>query len=121
MPVFDFPDDLGLYEFIVVVGIKDCELIAKVFIERFKPVLKRNFGVPLFVSDDDAVVDIHHVRTFHERMTKVSIGGVQRMVDKEGARQLVELTCNVYATVKKRADRYVRVRNVKTGSYACIL
>ena len=68
------------------------QLISEVGVEDFKPVWQVHRGLALRVGSDVAGVDVHHLRRFHGRVSKVLVGGVEGMVDSEildGGKDLV--------------------------------
>jgi hypothetical protein len=61
------------------------QLIPEIRVERFEPTGHRHDGGAAAVGDDIAIVDVHHVRRFDERVVEVFVGGIERMIDFEGA------------------------------------
>src|SRR5262245_8862578 len=60
---FYFACDDGLRE-----GADDGELISEVSVQSFKPIRQRDYRITVFVGDNVAVVDVHHVRRLDERV-----------------------------------------------------
>src|SRR5262249_26435056 len=63
----------------------DGELVTKVLIQGFKPIGQNDGGVALSICRGGAVIDVHHVRRFHERMREVLVLRVERVVNLERA------------------------------------
>src|SRR4030095_14553630 len=61
------------------------QLIAELAVERFEPIWQRNHGGAVFAEGDDAVVDVHHIGRFDERVIQVFVFGIERMVNLERA------------------------------------
>src|SRR5438552_14770818 len=61
------------------------QLIAKISIQSFEPLGQIDNRKPLTISDDVSIVDIHHVRRFHEGVIQVFVGRIEWVIDLEGA------------------------------------
>jgi len=59
------------------------QLIAEVGVESLKPVRQRHRRLALRIGDDDAVVNVLHLRRFHRGMDQVLVDRIQRMIDFE--------------------------------------
>src|ERR1700691_231526 len=79
----------------------DRQLIAEIRIERFEPIWHRHDGSVAGVGDDCAVVNVLHVRRFDEGVVEVFVGGIERMIDFEGASGFAESASDLYISVKE--------------------
>src|SRR5262249_37230280 len=57
------------------------ELVTEVAIESLEPLWQFNDRLAVAVGRDVAVIDIHHVRRFNERMREVFVFGIEGMVN----------------------------------------
>jgi hypothetical protein len=59
------------------------ELIAEITVQRLKPIGELNHGIAVPVSDDIAVVDVHHVGRFDKRVIEVLVRRIEWVIDLE--------------------------------------
>src|SRR5262245_29859638 len=71
------------------------QLIAELAVERLEPIRQDYFGCALAIERDDAVVDVHHIGRFDDRVREVFVFGIERMVDLERAGGLRQEPCHV--------------------------
>jgi hypothetical protein len=77
------------------------ELISEIPIQGLKPFGQIDHRDSFAVSGHIAIVDIHHVRRFDERMIEVLVGRIEWVVDLEGTAGLSEVTVYVYIAQKE--------------------
>src|SRR5215831_2539023 len=76
------------------------QLIAKVTVERLKPVGQFDGGFAARVQPHRPVINVHHVRGFDERVIQVFIGWVEWMVYFERAGAFGEISGDFNIAVK---------------------
>src|SRR5204862_2146904 len=76
------------------------ELVAVVAVESLEPVGQCDGGGAGIVENRHAVVNVLHVGGFDEGVVEVLVGGVEGVIDLEGAAGLGEGAGDVYATGK---------------------
>src|SRR5262245_45311106 len=106
----DFLRDHGLGK-----GADDGELVTKVLIQGFKPIRQNDGGVALGIRRGGAVIDVHHVRRFHERMREVLVLRVERVVDLERAAAF----CQVAPDGNVATNKQVAVSVNVAGKLSC--
>src|SRR6185369_718518 len=60
------------------------KLVAKILVERPKPIRHRNNRLSVFVEYRNSIVDVFHIGRFNERVVKVLVGRIEGMIDLEG-------------------------------------
>src|SRR5579863_563555 len=79
------------------------ELIAEIAVQGFKPIRQRNYGIALRIGDHVAVVDVHHVRRFDERVVEILVGGIERMIDLARTTGFGEIAVDIHVSVEPRS------------------
>src|ERR1043165_2349966 len=59
------------------------ELVVEVLIQRIEIGWHCNSSISVSISNNVAVVDVHHIRTLHEGMIEILVGRIKRMVNLE--------------------------------------
>ena len=80
----------------------DCrQLIAEIGVERLEPRGHADGGCAAAVGNDVAVVNVHHVGRFDERVVEIFVGGVEGMIDLESAAGFAEIAFDLHIASEK--------------------
>jgi hypothetical protein len=97
----------------------DGELIAEIRVEGFKPGGHCDDRCTRAVCDDVAIVNVHHIGRFHERMVEIFVSWIQGMINLKGAAGLAEIASNVYVAGESTGE--VSAAGRRVYSYPRIL
>src|SRR5437899_2861956 len=59
------------------------KLVSEILIQSLKPIRERDNGLTVRSEDDDAIIDILHVRALDEGVIEVLVGRIERMINLE--------------------------------------
>src|SRR5439155_18980086 len=65
------------------------QLISELLIQCFEPIGQADPRLAIAVQRHDAIVNVHHVGTFHEGVSEVFVGRIERVVDLESPGQQI--------------------------------
>src|SRR5262249_13391585 len=105
----DLAPDEGLRELA-----DDRELVAEVAVERLEVIGQSHGRFAVGAGRYDAVVDVHHIGRFDERVVEIFVGRIERMVNLERAAEFREVADDVH--VAAEAPRPGRARPAVDGS-----
>src|SRR6185295_18338932 len=85
-----------------------CQLISKLLVQCFEPTGQADPRLTITVQRHDAIVNVHHVGTFHEGVSEVFVGRIERVVDLESPGRLAESSVHTDVPVQNATsqDRY---------------
>src|SRR5580700_12011142 len=78
----------------------DGELIAEVRIESFKPRGHRYDRRATAIGEHRTVVNVHHVRRFHEGVVEILVGRIERVIDLKGAAGLGDTAADHHIAIE---------------------
>src|SRR5215469_258077 len=73
----------------------DRQLVSEIAVQRLEIAREHDHGQAIRICSDVAVIDVHHVRRFYERMRQVLMRRIERMVDAEPACPLCDRPAHV--------------------------